>query len=140
MNRTGTVNGILGVAPVSSGRIAKRVVDVVLATVGLLLSAPAWVLIALAIKLEDGGLRCHGTRPSVSRCRLTKASALWYLTGPTPDSLSLGEVALSPRLVGVLGGVTERFEEVPARPAWYEPMPGPHYSVPPGAGRLIPGP
>jgi polysaccharide biosynthesis protein PslA len=33
----------------------KRVMDVILATVGLILSAPLWVLISFAIKLEDGG-------------------------------------------------------------------------------------
>src|ERR671914_2704486 len=33
----------------------KRVVDFVLAFVGLALTAPLWALIAIAIKLEDGG-------------------------------------------------------------------------------------
>lgn len=35
--------------------MAKRVFDFLLASVGLLFSAPLWPLIALAIKLEDGG-------------------------------------------------------------------------------------
>src|SRR6185295_9995533 len=34
---------------------AKRAFDVALSGVGLLLSAPVWGLIALAVKLEDGG-------------------------------------------------------------------------------------
>lgn len=33
----------------------KRVLDVTLATIGLVVSAPLWLLIALAIKLEDAG-------------------------------------------------------------------------------------
>lgn len=33
----------------------KRVLDVTLATIGLVVSVPLWLLIALAIKLEDGG-------------------------------------------------------------------------------------
>ncbi len=39
----------------SLGGYAKRLLDFVLATVGLLLSAPLWPVIAAAIKLEDGG-------------------------------------------------------------------------------------
>ncbi len=35
--------------------VAKRLFDVLLSSVGLLLSSPLWILIALAIKLEDGG-------------------------------------------------------------------------------------
>jgi len=35
--------------------VAKRALDVFLAGLGLLLSAPVWLLIALAIKLDDGG-------------------------------------------------------------------------------------
>ncbi len=38
-----------------SGRIVKRFIDVVLATVGLLVSAPFVLLAAVAIKIEDGG-------------------------------------------------------------------------------------
>jgi lipopolysaccharide/colanic/teichoic acid biosynthesis glycosyltransferase len=34
---------------------AKRIVDVVLASVALVVSAPVWVAIAAAVKLEDGG-------------------------------------------------------------------------------------
>jgi len=34
---------------------AKRLLDVTLSGFGLLLSAPLWVLIAAAVKLEDGG-------------------------------------------------------------------------------------
>src|SRR5687767_3532017 len=34
---------------------AKRAFDVILSSLGLLFSAPLWPLIALAIKLEDGG-------------------------------------------------------------------------------------
>ena len=33
----------------------KRVLDVVLASIGLVISAPFWLVIAVAIKLEDGG-------------------------------------------------------------------------------------
>ncbi|MFC1791904.1 sugar transferase [Gemmatimonadota bacterium] len=33
----------------------KRAMDVVLASAGLLVTAPAWILLPLAIKLEDGG-------------------------------------------------------------------------------------
>ena len=34
---------------------AKRILDLALSGIGLLLSAPMWLLIAVAIKLEDGG-------------------------------------------------------------------------------------
>jgi lipopolysaccharide/colanic/teichoic acid biosynthesis glycosyltransferase len=40
--------------------VGKRVFDVALAGVGLVLSAPLWLLIALAIKLEDGGPVFYG--------------------------------------------------------------------------------
>ena len=39
----------------SRPRWAKRLFDVALASVGLLLSAPVWAVIAVAIKLDDGG-------------------------------------------------------------------------------------
>ncbi len=35
--------------------MAKRALDVLLAAVGLLIASPLWAIIALAIKLEDGG-------------------------------------------------------------------------------------
>jgi lipopolysaccharide/colanic/teichoic acid biosynthesis glycosyltransferase len=42
--------------PVSLGQFfVKRLFDVILASVGLLASAPLWAIISLAIKLEDGG-------------------------------------------------------------------------------------
>jgi lipopolysaccharide/colanic/teichoic acid biosynthesis glycosyltransferase len=41
-------------------RRAKRVFDVGMASVGLLLSAPVWALIAVAIKLDDGGPVFYG--------------------------------------------------------------------------------
>jgi lipopolysaccharide/colanic/teichoic acid biosynthesis glycosyltransferase len=41
-------------APVPQS-LAKRALDVALSGTGLLLSAPIWALIALAVKLEDGG-------------------------------------------------------------------------------------
>lgn len=44
-----------GEAPVAGNLAAKRALDVVLASLGLLLSAPLWALIVVAIKLEDGG-------------------------------------------------------------------------------------
>lgn len=44
----------LGHAPVREYRF-KRVFDVVLSTLGLLVSFPLWLLIACGIKLEDGG-------------------------------------------------------------------------------------
>ena len=37
------------------GTVAKRAIDVILAIVGLIVSAPLWLIIAAAIKLEDGG-------------------------------------------------------------------------------------
>lgn len=37
------------------GETAKRTLDVVLAGTGLVVSAPVWLLVAAAIKLEDGG-------------------------------------------------------------------------------------
>ncbi|MDH5805858.1 MAG: sugar transferase, partial [Gemmatimonadota bacterium] len=39
--------------------ISKRIFDVVFALLGLISSAPLWVLIALAIKLEDRGPIFH---------------------------------------------------------------------------------
>jgi len=44
----------------SRRRWAKRLFDVALASVGLLLSAPVWALIAVAIKLDDGGPVFYG--------------------------------------------------------------------------------
>jgi lipopolysaccharide/colanic/teichoic acid biosynthesis glycosyltransferase len=41
--------------PVVREYACKRVLDIALATVGLIVSAPLWLLIACAIKLEDGG-------------------------------------------------------------------------------------
>ena len=41
--------------PLAREPLLKRPLDLVLASIGLLLSAPLWALIALAIKLEDGG-------------------------------------------------------------------------------------
>lgn len=38
-----------------SGRIAKRLIDLVLATVGLLITAPVMLVAAIAVKIEDGG-------------------------------------------------------------------------------------
>ena len=43
------------VAPASDHQVLKRSFDLVLSTVGLLLSAPLWGVIALAVKLEDQG-------------------------------------------------------------------------------------
>lgn len=40
--------------------LSKRALDVALAGTGLLLSAPIWALIAIAIKLEDGGPVFYG--------------------------------------------------------------------------------
>jgi lipopolysaccharide/colanic/teichoic acid biosynthesis glycosyltransferase len=37
------------------GRVAKRLFDVALSSLGLLLSSPVWLLVALAVKLDDGG-------------------------------------------------------------------------------------
>lgn len=39
----------------SSSLIAKRMFDIILSSVGILLSLPLWLLIALAIKLNDRG-------------------------------------------------------------------------------------
>jgi len=33
----------------------KRAVDITCATLGLIVTAPAWLVVPLAIKLEDGG-------------------------------------------------------------------------------------
>src|SRR5689334_7528421 len=41
--------------PAARDPVLKRALDLVLASMGLLLSSPLWVIIALAIKLEDGG-------------------------------------------------------------------------------------
>ena len=41
--------------PVAAGSAAKRALDVTLAGVGLILSAPLWALIAVAITVESGG-------------------------------------------------------------------------------------
>lgn len=38
-----------------SGRIVKRVIDIVLATLGLIVTAPVMLLAAMAVKIEDGG-------------------------------------------------------------------------------------
>lgn len=48
---------VISTAPlaIASEPLLKRPLDFILASIGLLLSAPLWVIIALAIKLEDGG-------------------------------------------------------------------------------------
>jgi lipopolysaccharide/colanic/teichoic acid biosynthesis glycosyltransferase len=57
-------SGNFGGPPARSG--SKRVLDIAFSLVGLLLTAPAWVLIPLAIKLEDGGAVFFG-QPRVGK-------------------------------------------------------------------------
>lgn len=64
----GSVHGASerGVSGDATGRdpalyeVAKRAFDVVISGLALLCSAPAWILIALAVKLEDGGPVFYG--------------------------------------------------------------------------------
>ncbi len=59
----------------SEGLTVKRCLDVILSGFGLLLSSPAWLLIALAIKLKDGGpIFYHQTRVGMGQriFRITK--------------------------------------------------------------------
>lgn len=51
----GSLGGKAAVTPHVSEPMLKRPLDFVLATIGLLLSSPLWLIIALAIKLYDGG-------------------------------------------------------------------------------------
>jgi lipopolysaccharide/colanic/teichoic acid biosynthesis glycosyltransferase len=51
------VSAAIPVAPIP---VAKRLLDVSLSGVGLLLSSPLWALLAAAIKLEDGGPIFYG--------------------------------------------------------------------------------
>jgi lipopolysaccharide/colanic/teichoic acid biosynthesis glycosyltransferase len=43
-----------------SGQLSKRALDVLLSGIGLVLSAPLWATIAIAIKVEDGGPVFYG--------------------------------------------------------------------------------
>ena len=43
-----------------AGMASKRVLDLVLSATGILLTAPAWIVIPIAIKLEDGGPVLYG--------------------------------------------------------------------------------
>jgi lipopolysaccharide/colanic/teichoic acid biosynthesis glycosyltransferase len=52
------------------GMLIKRVFDVVVAGAGLILSAPLWAIIAVAIKLEDRG-PVFFTQSRVGRCGVT---------------------------------------------------------------------
>ncbi|HUF47567.1 MAG TPA: sugar transferase [Vicinamibacterales bacterium] len=57
-------------AGASDGTVAKRALDVLLAGAGLILSAPVWVLAALAVKAEDGGPVFYGQeRVGLGGCR-----------------------------------------------------------------------
>jgi lipopolysaccharide/colanic/teichoic acid biosynthesis glycosyltransferase len=47
---------------IAAGRLAKRCFDVALSGLGLVLSAPLWLVFAVAIKLEDGGPIFYGQR------------------------------------------------------------------------------
>ena len=60
LDRPGRIDGVSVDEPALTFHVvhqpaAKRLLDVFLAAVGLILSAPLWVLISVAIKLEDGG-------------------------------------------------------------------------------------
>jgi exopolysaccharide biosynthesis polyprenyl glycosylphosphotransferase len=52
------------------GRLVKRLLDFTLAALGLLLSAPLWLLVALAIKLESPGPVVFTQRRVGEKCRL----------------------------------------------------------------------
>lgn len=52
---TGTRELPAGAASVHQEPLLKRPLDIALSTIGLLLSSPLWLLIAIAIKLDDGG-------------------------------------------------------------------------------------
>jgi lipopolysaccharide/colanic/teichoic acid biosynthesis glycosyltransferase len=67
----------------------KRVFDVSLAGLGLLLSSPLWVLIAASIKLEDGGPVFYSQERVGKDCKRFKN---WKFRSMTPDSSSGGKV------------------------------------------------
>lgn len=76
------VSGLEGL-PVRSDPLVKRLLDLVLALAGLLLSAPLWPTIALAIRLDDGG-------PVFFRhCRVGRGGrpfTAWKFRSMVPDS------------------------------------------------------
>lgn len=55
MERTRSLDLPAGAVDRGTRRVAKRVLDVVLSGAGLVLSLPLWALIAVAIRIEDGG-------------------------------------------------------------------------------------
>ena len=66
----------------------KRTFDIVLALVGLLLSAPIWMVVALAVKLQDGGpvffVQERWGRDG-SRIRVRKFRTMRVQSGPDAD-------------------------------------------------------
>lgn len=66
-----------------SGQLSKRFLDLLLSSVGLTLSAPVWVLLGLAIKLEDGGPIFYGQdRVGKAGCRFKS----WKFRSMVQDS------------------------------------------------------
>jgi lipopolysaccharide/colanic/teichoic acid biosynthesis glycosyltransferase len=63
--------------------IAKRVFDAALSAVGLLLSAPVWVALAAAIRLEDGGAVFYSQDRAGEGGRVFKA---WKFRSMVPDA------------------------------------------------------
>lgn len=62
---------------------AKRALDVALAGIGLLLSSPLWMLIALAVKLEDGGPVFYSQERAGEGGRVFRA---WKFRSMVPDA------------------------------------------------------
>lgn len=75
-----TADGATG-PPRRSGALAKRGLDIVLAAAQILLSAPLWVLLSVAIKLEDGGPVFYGQERVGQDGRLFRS---WKFRSMTP--------------------------------------------------------
>lgn len=73
--------------PLSSAPLLKRPFDFILASAGLLLSAPLWMLIAIAIKLDDAGPVFH-------------SEARWGRGGVAFDILKFRTTTLNPSQPG----------------------------------------
>ena len=103
------------VAPEPRHQILKRSLDLLLSSVGLLLSSPLWALAALAIKLEDRGpVFFPQERWGLHQSRIRVLKFRTMIPNANPVGLSVQATAHDPRVtrVGRLLRATA-FDEIP---------------------------
>jgi lipopolysaccharide/colanic/teichoic acid biosynthesis glycosyltransferase len=103
------------VAPEPRHQILKRSLDLLLSSVGLLLSAPLWALAALAIKLEDRGpVFFPQERWGQHQSRIRALKFRTMITNANPTGVTVQATAHDPRITRV-GRVLRAtaFDEIP---------------------------